>query len=176
MPLLLAAGALAGQHQMSLGGAVALAVLASLISDTIWYELGRIRGGRVLNFLCRISLEPDSCVRKTENLFVKQGARSLLVAKFVPGLNTVAPPLAGIFGMRRWRFMLFDGLGALLWAGGCALVGFVFSNQLELVAARAASLGGWALVILGGALAGYILWKYIQRQRFLHELRVARIT
>src|SRR5262245_20321023 len=176
VPVLLAVGALVGQHQMSLPAAMAVAVGASLIADTIWYELGRIRGGRVLNFLCRISLEPDSCVRKTENLFVNQGARSLLVAKFVPGLSTVAPPLAGIFGMRRWRFILFDGVGALLSAKGWVIVGLAFSNQLELVAARSASLGGWAVVILGGALAAYILWKYIQRRKFLHELRVARIT
>lgn len=176
MPLLLAAGALAGSGQMNLATAIGLAVVASLIADAIWFQLGRVRGGRVLNFLCRISLEPDSCVRKTENLFVKQGAKSLLVAKFVPGLNTVALPLAGIFGMKPWRFLVFDGLGALFWAGSCTVLGFLFSDQIEKVAQRAAGLGGWALAIVGAALACYIAAKYIQRRRFLHTLRVARIT
>jgi membrane protein DedA with SNARE-associated domain len=175
-PLLLAAGALAGAGQMNLGLAIGLAVLASLLGDVSWYEFGRLRGGKVLSLLCRISLEPDSCVRKTENAFVRHGARSLLIAKFVPGLNTMAPPLAGIIGMLLWRFLIFDALGALLYAGTFIILGFAFSNQLEQVAARVASLGFSLLVILVGALAAYITWKYIQRRRFIRSLRIARIT
>src|SRR2546421_7263434 len=116
-PLLLAAGALAGSGQMNVWLAIALAVFASLLGDVSWYQFGRVRGGKVLSLLCRISLEPDSCVRKTEGAFVRQGARSLLVAKFVPGLNTMAPPLAGIIGMRFSRFVFFDSAGALLYIG-----------------------------------------------------------
>lgn len=175
-PLLLAAGALAGAGQMNLALAIALAVLASLIGDVSWYEFGRRRGGKVLNLLCRISLEPDSCVRKTESAFVRHGSRSLLIAKFVPGLNTMAPPLAGIIGMRLWRFLIFDALGALLYIGSFIALGFVFSNQLEQVAARVASLGFSLLVILAGGLAAYITGKYIQRRRFIRSLRIARIT
>lgn len=175
-PLLLAAGALAGAGQMNIWLAIALAVLASLLGDVSWYEFGRRRGGKVLNLLCRISLEPDSCVRKTENAFVRHGSRSLLLAKFVPGLNTMAPPLAGIIGMRLWRFLIFDALGALLYIGLFTGLGFVFSNQLEQVAARVASLGFSLLVILGGGLAAYVAWKYIQRRRFIRGLRIARIT
>jgi membrane protein DedA with SNARE-associated domain len=175
-PLLLAAGALAGSGQMNLPLAIALAVLASMLGDVSWYEFGRRRGGRVLSLLCRISLEPDSCVRKTENAFVRHGSRSLLIAKFVPGLNTMAPPLAGIIGMRLGRFLIFDGLGALLYLGTFVGLGFVFSSQLEQVAARVAGLGLSLLVILGGGLAAYILWKYIQRRRFIRSLRIARIT
>lgn len=175
-PLLLAAGALAGAGEMNLTLAIALAVLASLLGDVSWYEFGRRRGGRVLNLLCRISLEPDSCVRKTEGAFVRHGARSLLIAKFVPGLNTMAPPLAGIIGMRLWRFLIFDALGGLLYIGTFVGLGFVFSNQLEQVAARVASLGFSVLVILAGGLAAYITWKYIQRRLFIRSLRIARIT
>lgn len=175
-PLLLAAGALAGAGQMNLPLAIALAVLASMLGDVSWYEFGRRRGGRVLNLLCRISLEPDSCVRKTETAFVRHGARSLLIAKFVPGLNTMAPPLAGIIGMRLGRFLIFDALGAFLYLGTFAGLGFVFSSQLEQVAARVAGFGFSLLVILGGGLAAYILWKYIQRRRFIRSLRIARIT
>lgn len=175
-PLLLAAGALAGAGQMNLWLAIALAVLASLLGDVSWYEFGRLRGGKVLNLLCRISLEPDSCVRKTENAFVRHGSRSLLIAKFVPGLNTMAPPLAGIIGMRLWRFLIFDALGALLYIGLFAGLGYVFSNQFEQVAARVASLGFSLLVILVGGVGAYITWKYIQRRRFIRGLRIARIT
>ena len=175
-PLLLAAGALAGAGQMSLWLALALAVFACMLGDVSWYEFGRLRGGKVLNLLCRISLEPDSCVRKTENAFVRHGSRSLVIAKFVPGLNTMAPPLAGIIGMRLGRFLIFDALGALLYLGSFIGLGFVFSNQLEQVAARVASLGFSLLVILGAGLAVYISWKYIQRRRFIHSLRIARIT
>ena len=175
-PLLLAAGALAGSGQMSLWLALTLAVLACMLGDVSWYEFGRLRGGRVLNLLCRISLEPDSCVRKTENAFVRHGSRSLVIAKFVPGLNTMAPPLAGIIGMRLGRFLIFDALGALLYLGSFIGLGFVFSNQLERVAARVASLGFSLLVILVSGLAAYISWKYVQRRRFIRSLRIARIT
>ena len=175
-PLLLAAGALAGAGQMNLWLALALAVLACMLGDVSWYQFGRLRGGKVLNLLCRISLEPDSCVRKTENAFVRHGSRSLLIAKFVPGLNTMAPPLAGIIGMRLGRFLIFDALGTLLYIGTFIGLGFVFSNQLEQVASRVASLGFSLLVILAGGLAAYIFWKYIQRRRFIRSLRIARIT
>lgn len=175
-PLLLAAGALAGTGHMNLWVAIGLAVIASMLSDVSWYQFGRLRGGKVLSLLCRISLEPDSCVRKTENAFVRQGARSLLIAKFVPGLNTMAPPLAGIIGMRFGRFVLFDAAGALLYIGSFVVVGYVFSDQLQEVAARVASLGFLVLVILAGGLAAYIAWKYTQRRRFIRSLRIARIT
>lgn len=176
VPLLLAAGALAGAGQMNFALALGLALVAALASDTIWYEIGRRRGASVLNFLCRISLEPDSCVRRTEGIFARHGARSLLVAKFIPGLNTAAPPLAGVFQMRLSRFLFFDVLGSLLWAGSFLLLGYAFSDQFERVAQRALDLGSWLLVLLVGGLAAYIGWKYIQRQRFLHSLRVARIS
>jgi membrane protein DedA with SNARE-associated domain len=176
MPLLLAAGALAGTGRMSFFASLFYAVLAALAADTLWYQLGRRRGIKVLQFLCKISLEPDSCVRRTEGVFAKQGARSLLLAKFLPGLGTVAPPLAGIFHMRARRFLLFDGLGSLLWAGTFLGLGYVFSGQIERIAEHLASLGGWLLVLIVAALASYISYKFIARQRFLRELRIARIT
>jgi membrane protein DedA with SNARE-associated domain len=176
MPLLLAAGALAGTGRMSFFASLFCAMLAALAADTLWYQLGRRRGIKVLQFLCKISLEPDSCVRRTEGVFAKQGARSLLLAKFLPGLGTVAPPLAGIFHMRARRFLLFDGLGSMLWAGTFLGLGYIFSGQIERIAEHLASLGGWLLVLIVAALASYILYKFIARQRFLRELRIARIT
>jgi hypothetical protein len=115
-------------------------------------------------------------VRRTEGIFARQGARSLLVAKFVPGLGIVTPPLAGIFHMRLRRFLLFDAIGSLLWAGTFLGLGYVFSGELERIAGRLASLGGWLLVLLLGTLAAYLAYKFVARQRFLHELRIARIT
>ncbi len=173
---LLAAGALAGTGHFHFALALGLAFSAALFTDMFYYELGRRRGVRVLHFLCRIALEPDSCVRRTEDVFARHGARSLLVAKFVPGLNTVAPPLAGIFHMKLSRFLLFDGLGTFLWAGAFMGIGYIFSNQIEHVAASALELGTWLGVILAGGLAGYILWKYVQRRRFLRQLRIARLS
>ena len=176
VPLLLAAGALAGRGRLNLRLVAALPIVAALMSDALWYELGRRRGVKVLQFLCRISLEPDSCVRRTENVFARHGARSLVVAKFVPGLNTAAPPLAGVFRMRLTRFLFFDALGVMVWVGAFVGLGYVFSDQLERVADHALTLGTWLLVLLFAALAGYIGWKYLHRRRFLRELRVARIT
>jgi membrane protein DedA with SNARE-associated domain len=175
-PLLLAAGALAGAGQLTLALAIALALLAAVLADLFWYELGRRRGSKVLRLLCRISLEPDSCVRQTEEMFARHGARSLLVAKFIPGLGTVAPPLAGIFRMRLSRFLIFDILGTALWAGTFTGLGLLFSDQLERLATSALELGTWLIVVLVASLAAYIGWKYVQRQRFIRQLRIARIT
>src|SRR6202795_4203201 len=147
-PLLLAAGALAGTHEMNLWLGVAFASLAAVTSDSIWYELGRLRGVRVLQLLCRISLEPDSCVRRTQVSFGKNGSSVLLVAKFVPGLNAMAAPLSGIIRMGWRRFLGFDVLGALLWVSAFTLTGYVFSSEIESVAANTAYMGKWLLVLL----------------------------
>lgn len=176
LPLLLAAGALAGTGHLSFFVSLAACILAAITADSFWYQLGRSKGIQVLQFLCKISLEPDSCVRRTQGAFSKRGARSLLFAKFLPGLSTVAPPLAGIFHMRFQRFLLYDACGSLLWAGTFLGLGYAFSGQIEHIAERAASLGGGLLAILIAALGCYIAWKFIGRQRFLRELRIARIT
>lgn len=175
-PLLLAAGALAGSGQLSATGALAVVTAAAVLGDLFWYELGRRRGSRVLNLLCRLSLEPDSCVRRTEELFARHGARSLVLAKFVPGLSTAAPPLAGMFGMRLSRFLLFDLVGTWLWAGSFLLLGYAFSRQIESIAAGAAQLGHSLAVLLLAALGLYLLAKVLNRRRFLARLRMARIA
>ena len=172
-PLLIAAGALARTGKMNLTFAVTLAFIAVILADLFWYSLGRYRGGRILKLLCRISLEPDSCVRRTENLFVRHGVRSLLVAKFIPGLNTAAPSLAGVFRMPVRRFLIFDSLGGFLWVVTVTSLGLILGDQLERIALR---WGGWLVAVLAGSLAAYVLWKFIQRRRFLRRLRIARIT
>src|SRR4029453_6424190 len=117
VPVLLGVGALAGWGRLCLLSPRGARLGPSLVADLIWYELGRRRGNRVLRHLCRISLEPDSCVRRTEDLFVRQGRKTLLFAKFLPGLSTVAPPLAGMVGIARPQFIALDIAAAVLWAG-----------------------------------------------------------
>jgi membrane protein DedA with SNARE-associated domain len=176
VPMLLAAGALAGAGEINFGIALVIAVAASLISDSIWYELGRRRGSSVLRLLCRISLEPDSCVRRTEEVFARYGARSLLFAKFVPGLNTAAPPLAGIFGMSYIKFLMLNAAGAAIWAGGFGALGYLFAQQIEDVAQLSVGFGQASLWLLVTGLAGYLGWRWYQRRSFVRGLRVARIT
>jgi membrane protein DedA with SNARE-associated domain len=176
LPILLAAGALAGTHRMNFAAALFSCASATVLADFVWYELGRRRGIKVVQWLCRISLEPDSCVRRTEGLFEKQGARTLLFTKFIPGLNAVTMPLAGIFQMRRRKFLLYDMLGALLWLCTYMGLGFIFTNQIEHIAQNAAALGSWLILILLGALALYISYKFLARQKFLRDLRISRIS
>jgi membrane protein DedA with SNARE-associated domain/rhodanese-related sulfurtransferase len=175
-PWLLAAGALSASGRLNPLSAMAMTVLACVIADGIWFYLGRHYGNRVVGLLCRISLEPDSCVRRTQNVFVKYGMRGVIAAKFVPGISTLVPPLAGNSGVSATRFFFFDGVGSLLYGGSLMLVGVLFSHQLEQVIAAVANLGSSALVLLAGLAALYVGYKYFQRHRLLRELRTARIT
>jgi len=176
-PFLLAAGALAATHRLHLAAALAVAVSAALTADVFWYWLGRTRGGKVVANLCRISLEPDSCSRRTQCVFARYGPRSLLVAKFIPWLSAAAAPLSGVFRMRLRRFLVYDVLGILLWASAYILAGYIFSRQLQRLAGYILAASTWlAIVILAGAPATYLLWKYHQRRRFQQELDMARIS
>lgn len=175
LPILLAAGALIGTRQFSAPIAIGLPVIAALMADFFWYELGRRKGIRVLRLLCKISIEPDSCVRRTENTFARQGSRSLLISKFIPGLGIMTPPLAGIFHMKLRKFLSMDALGSLIWVGVYIGLGYAFSNQIEIIARHAANLGIGLVVLLLAALAGWIAYKFIRRRRFIRQLRVDRI-
>ena len=175
-PLLLAGGALARDGHLTLHWIVLTGVAACLIADNVWFILGRRRGAKVLRFICRVALEPDSCVRQTETAYLRYGIRSLLVAKFVPGLNAVSAPLAAISGVSFGRFVLFDTLGALTWICAFTGLGYIFSDQLDRVGDYAARMGSWVAVLAVGLLAAWIGWKFAQRQRFLRKLTVARIA
>jgi membrane protein DedA with SNARE-associated domain len=176
VPTLIVAGALAARGRLSLLPLLAAALVASVVADTVWYLIGRWKGNKVLRVLCRISLSPDSCVRQTESLFERRGALSLLFAKFVPGFNTVAPPLAGTMGTSLPSFLLWDSLGSLLWIGAAVTVGWIFRNAVVNALDYLETLGFWALVVLGAGLAVVIAVKYFQRRRLLRMLELARIT
>lgn len=178
VPILLAAGALAGIGKLNGALVFCLSLLAVLLGDQVWYQIGLRRGGRVLPFLCRLSLNPDSCVRRARGIFAHYGPRSLLIAKFIPGMATLAAPLAGIFRMRLVRFLVFEGLGALLWTGLFIWLGYQFGHEIERHASFLTEIRisprVWLVVLAG--LGVYLLWRYLRRRRLLRELAIARIT
>lgn len=176
MLILIAAGALVGVGSLNLIFVLALGVAAALIGDTVWFFFGRRRGLQVLNFLCRISLEPDSCVGGAKGVFLRHGARSLLVAKFIPGFTTFAPPLAGATGMSLVRFLAFDGAGSFVWVATFAVLGYFFSDRIEQIVGYATSFGWWFGAFIFVVFAGYAVWKLIERRRLIRSLRIARIT
>ncbi|PYO17808.1 MAG: sulfurtransferase [Candidatus Rokuibacteriota bacterium] len=176
VPALLAVGALAAKGRVNLLLVTGAIVAVALPVDLVWHELGRRRGARLLSRLCRLSLEPDVCVRRTGNLFLRHGVRALLVAKFLPGLTTVMPPLAGIFGVPRLRFAIYDVAGIVLWVALWTGTGYVFSDTIEMVALRVSALGRMASLVVVGTLVGYVLLKDLRRRLFLRRLRIARIS
>ena len=175
-PMLLAAGALVRSGQLSAAPVVLLAVAAALLGHWFWFEAGRRRGGQVLRFLCMLSLEPDTCVRRTQDLFTTRGALTLVLAPWIPGLGSVAPPLAGMSGMRLWRFLALDAVASFLWAAAFIGLGYAFAGQLEAVLQMALRFGGSALVLALAALALYLGIKLGQRRRLLRELEQTRIA
>ncbi len=175
-PLLIAVGALAGAGQMSLFSGIGIVMAAALLGDLFWYAMGKRHGARALAMICRITLEPDSCVRRMEDVFARYGARSFLVTKFVPGLSAVATPLAGMTGMRLWRFLPLDGMGTLLWAAAYGFAGYLFSGEIDRAIFYALGTGRTLTILVSSALSLYILRKVLLRRRFLRELSIARIT
>jgi membrane protein DedA with SNARE-associated domain len=173
---MLSAGALSGLGHFSVAVSFVASVLACLLGDQFWYQVGFRRGGSVLPWLCRISFNPDTCVRRTQNIFYRHGANSLLIVKFFPGVNAIAAPLSGILRMPFLRFLLFDSLGACIWAGFFIGLGYLLSHQIG----QAGEYAGWIGSLLWGGVVGIfiltILWKYVGRRRFLHQFRFARIS
>ena len=175
VPALLGVGALAANGRGSIPLVLGAITVVALAVDLGWYEVGRRRGAPVLARLCRLSLEPDSCIRRTQDVFIRYGVRGMLVAKFLPGLTTVMPPLAGIFAVGRLRFVCYEILGVLLWSGFWTGVGYLFSDAITTIVAQLARVER-ALVMVALVVAGYIVAKYARRRLFLRALRIARIA
>ena len=174
-PVIVLGAAAAAEGRGSLLLVLAAATVAALCADSAWFLFGRLRGRKVLRLLCALSLNPDSCVRKTENTFTRHGLKSLLVAKFVPGLNTVAPPMAGMLQHSPARFLLFDSCGTLLWAGTAVAVGYFWQHQVEFLLERFSRFGHGAAMGAIAAFVAFALWKYYERRRYYGKLRAARI-
>ena len=171
-----AAGGLVGAGRIDLVPAVATLLVAGVAGNIAWYLLGRRHGDRILKLLCKVSIEPDSCVRRTQNLFTRHGLKALLIAKFVPGLNTVAAPLAGVSGIPFPRFVAFMSLGLLFWIVPYLILGFVFRHQLEAAAAWASRMGSSLVWVVAGVVACYFAYKFARRWQLLRVLRMARVT
>ncbi len=176
MPVLFLAGANAFEHPLYGVIALALALLACSIGDLLWYAAGRHYGLGVLKLLCRVSVSPDSCVRKTEGAFEKRGMATLALSKFVPGLATVAPPVAGALLLKAPSFLIFDGAGSALYSGAGIVVGLVFHDQVGWLLERMATLGAVAVVWLALLLALYIAYRWWDRCRFIKSLDARRIS
>ena len=176
VPTLIMAGTLAATGGLPFPALFAIAVLACLLADCGWYWVGEKYGIRVLKTLCRISLEPDSCVNQTQSQFDRWGVNSLVIAKFVPGWSTIAPPLAGALRIGWWRFILLSTLAAMLWVGAGLLGGMIFKSQVERLLIQLDRYGsraaGGAVILLGV----YIAYKWWERRRFYKMLRMARIS
>ena len=169
------AGVLSGFGYFGITVSFVLAVLACLLGDQLWYQVGFRRGGALLSWVCRISFNSASCSRFVK-IFHRHGANSLLIVKFVPGVNALAAPLAGMVKMPFPRFLLFDSLGACIWAGSFIGLGYLLSEQIEQAGKYAGRIGS---LLWGGILGGVILiilWKFVGHQLFLHRFRCARIS
>jgi membrane protein DedA with SNARE-associated domain/rhodanese-related sulfurtransferase len=176
MPTLILAGAIAATSAVGLTSLFAAAVLACILPDCVWFLVGRRYGMRVLKTLCRISLEPDSCVNQTQSRFERWGINSLLIAKFVPGLAIIAPPLAGAMRIGWARFLTLSTLGGALWVGSGLAAGVLFKTQIQSILVHLDRIGSITGTMVAAALLGYVLYKWWDRRRFYQELRMARMS
>jgi membrane protein DedA with SNARE-associated domain/rhodanese-related sulfurtransferase len=176
VPALVVAGALAADGRLSVPAVLGVALIACTIGDTAWYIAGRVYGNRVMKLLCRVSLSPDSCVRQTEVQFERWGKLTLILGKFIPGLSTIAPPMAGVVRLSWPAFFFLNSIGVILWAGAAVGAGMVFHAQVDYLISRLEDLGVVAASLGGALLAGYIALKWWERRRFYKTLRLARIT
>ena len=176
LPTLIVAGALAADGKISALALFAVAFIACAISDATWYTVGRLFGRRVMKLLCRISLSPESCVRHSEYLFHRWGSLTFVVGKFVPGLLTISPAMAGTMRLSGWSFPLLDGLGTAVWAGVAIGTGMLFHHEISQLIGHLQEFGGIAIAVIGVLLGGYITSRWWQRRRFYNRLRMARIT
>ncbi len=175
-PPMIVTAAVAVESGDSLLPILAVATLATLIADLLWFAGGRRFGAPLLRLMCKLSLSQDSCVGLTRRIYARWGAPSLIVSKYVPGFAAVATTLAGESGTSLRRFMLYDGLGAVLWAAGAIALGGIFHEAVEAVLEELEQLGQYAGICLIAALALFVLVKWWQRYRFLLKIRMARVS
>lgn len=157
-----------------------LAIVATVASDLVWFELGRRYGRRVLRAICRVALQPETSAHRAEQFLARYGARALLFAKFVPGMNRTVLPLTGTARIGYSRFLAFDLVGALVWAGAYSSIGYAFSDALGEALRRSKSLGWYffgGLIALAAVVTGVWLVKEYRRRRSRSaELRVGHVT
>ncbi len=175
IPVLLTAGTLSATGKVNGPLALVSVLAACVIADSMWYLLGRRYGNSVLKLLCRLSFEADTCVTKTEGYFHKRGAVTLLFAKFVPGLSTVAAPIAGQTGMRYLRFISYDLGGSLVWALAYLLAGRFFGDVAKRSERFFSILGHFAVVIFVLMVLGLMFYRVWKQRKFLMSVRELRL-
>jgi len=176
--VLLAAGANAHGGSLNLGLLILYASLASLLGDTLMYFGGRYTGWWLLAGICRISLNPEDCIFGSAKSFYERGPKSLMVAKFVPGLSTVAAALSGSLNMRLSRFLRLDLCGVLLYVMAWTSVGFVFSKLLRTIIGYVERLGHLTAELLMFVVVLYVIWlayNWLHDKRFRHIEKVAAL-
>jgi len=174
-PVLLAAGALSAEGEMNFGWAFMVALVAAMIADLAWFFIGRRWGRVVMRFLCKVSLEPTNCLRKTELSYSKRRDVVLLFAKFVPGLATLAPPVAGQHGMGTMRFVAFDGMGSALWVAALLAGGRFFGVLLNTNPGMLNWVGHFSAMLLGVGIGGFLLFRIMRRVVLIHRFVRARV-
>jgi membrane protein DedA with SNARE-associated domain/rhodanese-related sulfurtransferase len=175
-PLLIIAGAWSAQGGAPFASILAAAICACLVADLCWYFAGQRLGSRVLRAMCRLSLEPDSCVSDSERMFSRFGTRVLTFAKFVPGLGAVATAMSGVVGAPLGHFLLYDVIGAALWATVGIALGVIFHDAVDSVFAELATLGRIGALFILGVFAAFLGLKWWRRHQFFQELRMSRIS
>jgi membrane protein DedA with SNARE-associated domain/rhodanese-related sulfurtransferase len=175
VPVLLTAGTLSATHRVSWIAITLAMLLACLVADSIWFALGRRYGNSVLKLLCRFSFEASTCVSKTEGYFTRRGAVTLLFAKFVPGLSTVAAPIAGQTGMTYTRFLAWDLAGSFIWGETFILAGRFFGDLAKKSAPFFAWLGHFAILIFVLMVLGFLAHRIWKQRRFLQQVRELRL-
>jgi membrane protein DedA with SNARE-associated domain/rhodanese-related sulfurtransferase len=175
-PVLIIAGAWSARGGPSLLQIAGAGVAACLLADLAWYASGWRYGSRVLRAMCRLSLEPDSCVSDTERLFARFGTRVLVIAKFIPGLGAVTTAMSGVVKAGLPGFMLYAGIGAALWAGSGVALGSIFHDAVDDVFAELAALGRAGGLLILALLVAFLALKFWRRHQFFQQLRMSRIT
>jgi membrane protein DedA with SNARE-associated domain/rhodanese-related sulfurtransferase len=174
-PLILTAGALSAEHELSFGLALLAGLGAALVADSAWFFAGKHYGRYVMRLLCKMSLEPTTCVRKTETSYKRHHGVTLLIAKFVPGLSMLAPPVAGQKGMSYQSFLLFDGAGAILWLGALLAGGRTFGVALEQNPHLLDWVGKFSGALLLVGIAGFLIGRVVRRKMILNKIIKARL-
>jgi membrane protein DedA with SNARE-associated domain/rhodanese-related sulfurtransferase len=175
-PPMIVTAALAVESNGSVWPIVAVATLATLIADLAWFAGGRKFGSTLLRAMCRLSLSADSCVGLTRRIYARWGAPSLVLAKFIPGFAAVSTTLAGESGTLVRKFILYDGLGALLWVASAVGLGVIFHSAVDALLTQLDDLGHYALMLLVAGAVVFVLLKWWQRQRFMGEISMPRIS
>jgi membrane protein DedA with SNARE-associated domain/rhodanese-related sulfurtransferase len=174
-PMIVTAALATDKHE-SLWPVLLVATVAALIADIAWFAGGRRFGGKLLRLMCKVSLSPDSCVGLTRRIYVRWGAPSLILAKYIPGFAAVSTTLAGESGTSWRRFVIYDGIGAALWASGAVALGAIFHEAVEAVLIQLDQLGQMAVLLLVVAIALFVAVKWWQRRSFMEQIRMSRIT